>query len=224
MRPVRHVGACALFVASSLIAPSLALAMTPTVSITAPADGATIYTNFPAEVPITTQVVHVQLQNLRAFDVVVDNVSILPQGALGNPFPSNACSAAQMDAAHGVSGCTADALTNTAWVTTPWTVNGPGTYSITVVTRHTSDMGEDDISVTLALLNVEHPAPPAVANAYLNATYDKKALTSRIRGCVISVIAENHAKYSAYGPKGGPYNEWMIQEDASAYFVECSGI
>jgi hypothetical protein len=214
----------ALLVASTLAIPSFALAHTPAVSITAPADGATIYTAFPAVVAITTQVVHDQLQDLNAFDVVVDNVSILPLGALGNPFPANTCSPSQMDAPHGISSCSANALTSTGSVTTPWSVNGPGTYSITVVTRHRSTEGEDDVAVTLALLNVEHPAPPAVANGFLNATYDKKALTSRIRGCVISMIAENHAKYSAYGPKGGPYDEAIIQGDAAAYLKACGGI
>ncbi len=223
MWSVPRYGACALLFVFLLSVPSLAVADSPTVTIMSPADGATIYTTFPAVVQITTQVVHDPLTSLNVFDVVVDNDSILPQDALGNPFPSNVCSSSQMDAAHGVASCSTDQA-STAWVATPWTVYGPGTYSLTVVTKHRNLEGDDDVAVTLALLTVEHPAPPAVANAYLNATYDKKALTSRVRGCVISMIAENHAKYSAYGPKGGPYDEGMIQGDASAYVEACGGI
>lgn len=215
-------GICALLLASTLTAPTPSSADAPLLSITAPVDGSTIYTTFPAVVPITTQIVHDPLGVVKVFDVLVNNDSLLPLGALGNPFPSNACSASQMDAAHGVSSCSTNGST-TGSVTTPWTVSGPGTYSITVVTRHQNDVGDDDVSVTLALLNVEYPAPPAVANAYLNATYPKKSLTSQVRGCVISMIAENHAKDSAYGPKGGPYDEALIQYDAAAYFTACGG-
>ena len=70
-------------------------------------------------------------------------------------------------------------------------------------------------------VSVEYPAPPAVANAYLNATYTKQQLNAKRRGCIVSQIADNHAKDSKYGPKGGPHNTDEIEDDAEYYFLNC---
>jgi hypothetical protein len=189
-----------------------------------PVDGSTIFVaGFPVSIDITSKITHSPLSSVNAFDVQESGVSILPLGALGNPFPSNLCSVAQMDAAHGVSSCSVSGDTGT--VVTPWTVTGPGLYSLSIEARHQGNEGTDEADVSVLLLNVEYPAPPAVANAYINslALALRKLFVSGVRGCVISQIAENHAKVEKYGPKGGPYNTALIQSDVRAYGPACGG-
>jgi hypothetical protein len=72
------------------------------------------------------------------------------------------------------------------------------------------------------MLAVEYPAPPAVANAYINSDPTYKAAPGKKRGCIISKVAEKHAKWSddpyvGYGPKGGPYIEEAIEADVDYY-------
>ena len=78
----------------------------------------------------------------------------------------------------------------------------------------------DEVSVAYALMAVEFPAPPSVGNAYLN-TLPKSSVSAKKRGCVISMIAGNHAQLNKYGPKGGPYDESLIRSDAIGYLAGC---
>lgn len=71
-----------------------------------------------------------------------------------------------------------------------------------------------------SLLNAEYPAPPAVANAYIK---DNPAVlaSKKQHGCVISQIADEHAKYSTFRPKGGPYNTEMIEAYVVVFASTC---
>ncbi|MDT4840645.1 hypothetical protein FQZ97_744730 [compost metagenome] len=99
-----------------------------------------------------------------------------------------------------------------------WSVPKPGSYNLVVTAAHGNDDGTTSTVVEFLMLAVEYPAPPAVANAYINGTPDYKSASGKKRGCVISKIAENHAKDSKYGPKGGPYNEPAITADVNDYY------
>jgi X-Pro dipeptidyl-peptidase len=81
-----------------------------------------------------------------------------------------------------------------------------------------------DNEATNAVLPAEYLAPPALANAYINSLADyKKQFTGKVRGCVISLIAEQHAKYETYGTKGSPYNEDWIKQDVRDFSLTCGG-
>ena len=63
--------------------------------------------------------------------------------------------------------------------------------------------------------------PPAIANAYLNGDAFLKALSGRKRGCIISKIAEQQARFGAYGPPGGPYDENAVRAATLSYASLC---
>ncbi|MCK8515093.1 hypothetical protein M0534_01935 [Methylonatrum kenyense] len=102
-----------------------------------------------------------------------------------------------------------------------WTVAAPGSYGLLISLRSGSTTEAFDFEPfefdLFEVIDVEYPAPPAVANAYFNQEY--KGTNGRFRGCVISKIAEAHAKDSAYGPKGGPYDEEAIHGDVDTYVL-----
>lgn len=203
---------------------NIARADAPTVVITAPTAGTTYFTtSFPYNTSIAFNIIHNEVRNLNVLDVQVDGVSILDGGnPIGNPLSgpgnTNACSSGLLLQATTCN--VADAAN--ASISIPWTVPAPGTYTITVSLRHNSAEGEGEVEdVTYALTAVEFPAPPAVANNYLNTAYTKSQLSSKKRGCIISQIAARHAQDSYYGPKGGPYDEILIQSDANSFFSNC---
>jgi hypothetical protein len=66
-----------------------------------------------------------------------------------------------------------------------------------------------------------HRPPPAVANAYINGDAFLKALSGRKRGCIISKIVEQQARFSAYGPEGGPYDENAVRAATLSYSNLC---
>lgn len=99
-----------------------------------------------------------------------------------------------------------------------WNVAKPGSYSLVVTAYHGKDDGTESAVVQFLALDVEHPAPPAVANAYINETPAYKSASGKKRGCVISKIAENHAKESKYGNKGGPYLQAGIVADVDELY------
>lgn len=99
-----------------------------------------------------------------------------------------------------------------------WNVPKPGSYSLVVTATHGNDDGTENAVVEFLALAVEHPAPPAVANTYINATPIYKSTSGKKRGCVISKIAENHAKESKYGDKGGPYDLSSIKADVDELY------
>jgi hypothetical protein len=70
-------------------------------------------------------------------------------------------------------------------------------------------------------LSVEYPAPPAIANAYINSTSTLKNLFGKKRGCIINEIAQRHGQQEAYGAKPGPYNEALVQSDVLFFGASC---
>lgn len=209
MHVMKAAVASAVFLAFSANA-----TLPPLVEITGPSG--TIYTSsWPANVQIVTrlQMQEGQLKDLTQFNVLVNNASIT--GGNQNPFTnSNTCALALPMT------CTT-ASSTLGTVSVPYAVAGPGSYAITATARYRSEAGSDAEAVTFVELVVEYPAPPAVANAFMNTPAIKSLMTAKQRGCVISKIAENHAKNSAYGPKGGPYNEAAIQNDVSNFLGQC---
>jgi hypothetical protein len=196
---------------------------TPGVVITSPSG--TVYSaSFPFTLPISFNVTHHEVKNLNVLDVQVNGTSIFTnEDPIGNPFSgpgnTNACSSGMT--APNISACNV-ADSDHASATAPWSVPAPGAYTIAVSIRHQSATGEAEEEVIISQLNAEHPAPPAVANAYINANL--KSGAAKVRGCVISKIAENHAKDSKYGPKGGPYDEGLIESDVVYYWPTCGGV
>jgi hypothetical protein len=211
-KPVKFVQiALASAVLTSLSAHA---ALPPTVEIISPTG--TVYTSsWPASVPISTRLrtQEGEIGALTQFNVLVNNVSIT--GGNLNPFTqSNTCALAAP-----ITCTTASATDGT--VTVPFSVAAPGSYTITATAKYRNADGTDAETVNFIELLVEYPAPPSVANAYLNTPTMKALMGAKQRGCVISKIAEQHAKLSSYGPKGGPYNEAMIQNDASNFLSQC---
>jgi hypothetical protein len=100
-------------------------------------------------------------------------------------------------------------------------INAPGSFPLTVTTKLRRTDGELNDAVNVQLLAVEFPAPPAVANEYINTSGLKSQLSAKQRGCVISWIAQRHAQESAYGPKGGPYDATKIQQDVTYQMPYC---
>lgn len=195
----------------------VALADTPNVNITSPVSGATVYvTTFPYTISISFTLAHSQLKNLTNLAVQVGGTDLFTPV---NPF-KNAPAAQENQptddllAITGAGGVTVSDSDH-ATVTVPWTVASPGDYTIAVLTQHRSDVGLDEETVTISSVAVEYPAPPAVANAYINANY--KSIAGKKRGTIISVIAENQAKSEKYGPRGGPYDEDLIKADVDSY-------
>ena len=215
-RTVSLMSAFAFALALLVFAPAWkAQADTPVINVTSPT-GTVFVSSFPYAATITLTVHHATLSGLNVLEVSVDGSSLT--GVIGNPFDnSNQC---RPTAFAGTPGSTCNTSSeNDATITVPWSVPGPGTYSISIRTRHQGDEGTDTEDVTFSLVAVEYPAPPAIANAYINATY--KNANPKKRGCVISQIANNHAQYSRYGPKGGPYDNALVKSDVDVYIGAC---
>jgi hypothetical protein len=73
---------------------------------------------------------------------------------------------------------------------------------------------EQDFKVDVDLVQVEYIAPPAIANRYIREEGIK--LNGRQRGCIISHIADQHAKLNAYSPdgnRGGPFRADWVEQD-----------
>jgi hypothetical protein len=222
---------------SGVIAAAALMALTipvsagaPTVTITSPTAAATVYSaTFPFTQSIAFTVHHDDVQgqprnisDVRNLEVLIDGVTIAGADVEEPWKKANApgCNLKGDPFAAPYTGCVVED-DYTGKGTINWSVPAPGTYAITVRVKHASETGEDVESVQFALLNAEFPAPPAVANAYINANL--KAGSAKVRGCVIAKIAEKHAKESAYGPKGGPYNTSWIQDDVSSFWAQCGG-
>jgi hypothetical protein len=67
----------------------------------------------------------------------------------------------------------------------------------------------------------KHQAPPAIANAYISGDAFLKSLSGRQRGCIVSKIAEQQARFAAFGPQGGPYDENAIRAATLSYSGLC---
>lgn len=203
-----------------LLSPIAATAHEPTMTILEPT-GIVYLESFPAVVPVKFDVQHAEVKDLNKLEVTVDGSSILTTPEVGNPFqaPGNINSCAVINGRSDFTSCSLLSA-NQVEVGFNWTVPAAGTYSLLVSVKHKNDTGEDVESVQFLTLTAEYPAPPAVANAYLNAHNPPKG---KVRGCIISAIAELHAKDSAYGPKGGPYDENAIHVDVDDFRAACGG-
>jgi len=206
---------------SLALASAAACADEPILTVLQPT-GIVYLPGFPAVVPVGFQVDHAEIKDLNVLKVEVDGTSILNVDSVGNPFkgPGNVNSCANILANGSFTSCNVNSASQ-ATVGLDWTVGAPGSYSLLVSVKHQGSTGEDVETVQFLTLTAEYPAPPAVANAYMNAVNPPKK--AKVRGCVISAIAELHAKDSAYGPKGGPYNEAVIRQDVDAFRPLCGG-
>lgn len=216
---VRHPGATRAALALScataiLLSSGAALADQPTLTILEPT-GTVYLASFPAVVPVSFRVNHTGIDEVNVLNVEVDGVSIIGEG-VGNPFHGGTCENTNKNLAFN--SCNVDSASQ-ATVGLNWSVPVPGSYSLTVSVKHRGLEGEDLEEVQFLTLNAEYPAPPAVANKYMNANPPK----TKVRGCVISAIAELHAKDSYYGPKGGPYNDALIRADVDEFRGVCGG-
>jgi hypothetical protein len=73
------------------------------------------------------------------------------------------------------------------------------------------------------LMTAEYPAPPSVANKYINGTSALKSASAKVRGCVLNEIAREHGQNTKYGPKGGPYDESLIRSDVYSFWTGACG-
>ena len=194
----------------------LAYADAPSLTINSPS-GTVYVASFPTLQQLNVTLSHNQLKSLNVLELFVNGVSLT--GTIGNPFDSaNGCKYPNMAV---TSYCETNGL-DRATITVPWTVAGPGSYVVTASVRHQGLEGEVTETVTFSLIAVEYPAPPAIANAYINQTYGGRA-SARVRGCVINQIATYHAQFERYGPKGGPYDNGLIYADVTAFWRACGG-
>lgn len=197
------------------------LADAPSVTITAPT--APVYVpSFPATLPVTVVISHADLGDLHVLDLRLagSTTSLLPLGALGNPFPSGNCGS-QMDFAHGVTSCNTSGTSATVTLLLP--VTGPGDTVVEISIKHQGSSGSDTETITVFLLTASYPAPPSVANNYINKEPLLKSAASKIRGCVLNQIAKQHGQFSAYNPAPGPYDTIKIQKDVYAYWTGACG-
>jgi len=194
----------------------------PTMNIVSPtAAGGTLFLgSFPTTVPVNYTVTMnggSELKSLVNLNVLVNGVSLYGSDSGLNAFGNgNVCTGTASTSPNTCS--TTDAYNATLSV--PWTVNGVGTYTILVAAKYRGADGIDQETVTVAQMSAEYPAPPAVANAYLR-NHPALRLSGKQHGCVISKIAEQHAHYSAYGPKGGPYVTAAIQAAVDSFASSC---
>jgi len=193
----------------------------PTINITGPT-GTVFVSSFPFGTNITMQLSHpAGLANLQVFDVEVAQVSPVSTPFtllthIGNPFDSNGACSNQMTPANQVSACSVN--TGVGNVSVMWQVPAAGTYSIQVTLKYKGADGIDLVSATFELLlSVEYPAPPAIANAFINANPTLKKSASTIRGCVVSQIAHLQSQTQKYNPSPGPYNVPLVQSDVTAF-------
>jgi hypothetical protein len=135
-------------------------------------------------------------------------VTIVNSGRrIRNPFTNvNACSASLLASS---STCVASDA-KSATVSVPLHVVAPGQYTIAVSAKIQSGEGDDVEVVMVEMLNAEYPAPPTVADAYIQA-YPEVLASKKQHGCVVSQIADQQAKYETFGPNGGPYNGDLIE-------------
>lgn len=213
-RTLTILGAFALLASLLAYAPARKVkADAPTITITAPTG--TQFVSFPYSTSIALNISDGagELDKVNNLTVVVED-GVNPAVTLYtgiNAFSAGPVCSVQIG---GVSGATCSVAAGVGSITLPWTVTAPGTYTITVSAKHQNALGEDEEIATFQLVAVEYPAPPAVANAYIKATYGK--LTAKRQGCVISQIANLHAHDSAFGPKGGPYDIPLIQSTVTS--------
>lgn len=218
---VSALGVTLAIAASSVFAQA---GVEPTLNITSPtaSGGPIIFGTFPAVMNIAYTVQMnggIELKSLTNLDVTVNGVSLY--GGPQNAFSNSAGNANQCQGVVTTAPNTCNSLDAfNASLSARWNVASVGEYTIVVSGKHKSETGEDMEVVQVSQLSAEYPAPPAVANAYIN-TKPRTWLTSTQRGCIIKQVAEQHGQYAAYGPKGGPYNVPLIQSAVESFASGC---
>jgi hypothetical protein len=214
-----------LSIFGALIA-SIGFAQAPTINITAPT-GTVFVSSFPFNTNIIMQISHpAGLEHLQVFDAEVSQISPVSTAYallthIGNPFDQNGACSGQMTPANKISACSTNL--GTANVSVMWQVPAAGTYSMKVTLKYQGNEGVDIEPVTFTLLlSVEYPAPPAIANAFINSNPTLKKGSATVRGCVVSQIAILHGQTHKYNPPPGPYNEALVQSDVTAFWPACS--
>jgi hypothetical protein len=198
----------------------------PTINITGPT-GTIFVSSFPFSTNITMQISHPDgLENLQVFDVQTSRVSPNPTAyadltQIGNPFDQNGVCSNQMVPANQISACSVSI--GVASVSVMWQVPSAGTYSVQVTLKYKGTEGSDTQEATFVLLlGVEYPAPPAIANAFINSNPSLKKGAPAVRGCVVNQIAQLHGQVQKYDPAPGPYNNALVQSDVLAFWPTCS--
>ena len=213
-KPIHHSAILAFFLAMGIA--EFAYADAPSLAINSPS-GTVYVAQFPTLQQLNVTLSHNQLKSLSVLELFVNGVSLT--GTIGNPFDNaNACKYPNMSV---TSSCNTNGL-DQAVIAVPWTVSAPGSYVVTASVKHQGLEGEVTETVTFALVAVEYPAPPAIANAYISQTYGARG-SARVRGCVINQIATYHAQFERYGPKGGPYDNPRVYADVTAFWRPCGG-
>jgi hypothetical protein len=65
-------------------------------------------------------------------------------------------------------------------------------------------------------------SPASIAARYVTEDHPFfRQLAPDIRRCIVSQIAQQHAKFSAYGPRGGPFDEAAIRAAARSFASGC---
>jgi hypothetical protein len=207
----------------------------PTVTILSPTTGNTIFATpaeFPVTVPVSFHVNHYEpganppatekdMRDVSEVKISIartapSNVAYADIAVLDHPWKTGSSVGCNPANPASVTSCGTTGNTEGA-ATVSWSATGFGTYSVKVTAKHASGTGQDEetgVVIAEVIVNVEWPAPPAIANAYINANYKKLAATQR--GCIIRKITErDHSRL--YGERPGPYNDIAIQTDVELF-------
>ena len=210
-----------ILVLAALLVASAAFGDVPSVTITAPTGSLTI-PSFPYDSAITFNLMHEVLGTLNVLDITVNGTSILPGGnAIGNPFDNDGACSNNITGNTAIMACS-NTDSNHATVTVRWTIPEPGSYVIVVSVKHQGATGVDEETVEVSVVTAGYPAPPAIANKYINSSSSKGG-APKVRGCVLNQIAKIHSEHLKYGPPGGPYNESLVQSDVRDFWPGCGG-
>jgi hypothetical protein len=206
-------------------------ATAPTVTITSPTTGTTLYGTFPYTVPLTFDITHADqgdLNSVKDLTITAQRAGdVNPTTVVGpvDAFAGNNTCANPIPA--GILTCSVTPDGETGSLTVNWQVPQAGTYTFVVTAKHGNADGSDTIQVVFDIqtVDLEYPAPPAIANAFINSLSStlRKGFTAGVRGCVISQIAELHGKQEYYGNKPGPYNTALVRTDVRSFSQACGG-
>jgi hypothetical protein len=206
-------------------------ATAPTITITSPTTGTTLYGTFPYTLPLTFDVTHGDqgdLNSVKKLTITAQRAGdVNPTVILGpvDAFAGNDACADPLPT--GIVNCIVAPGGETGTLTVNWQVPQPGTYTFVATASHGNADGTDTIQVIFDIqtIAVEYPAPPAIANAFINGLSStlRKQFTAGVRGCVISQVAELHGKLEKYNPKPGPYDVALVKGDVRTFSASCGG-
>lgn len=219
--------AIAAVLATCVAAPAFAAANgpAPTMNIVSPVAGSgTIFkSSFPASVDVefTALMNEGDLKDLKNLNVKVNGVSLYGEPDGVNAFHATGHNPPECVSTYATTPYSC-AVTNpqSATLKAPWSIPGVGTYTIVVSGKYQGATGTDtEVVEVAATISAEYPAPPAVANAYINAQ-GKGYVTAGQRGCIIGKIAKD-AQMDVFGARPGPYDTDLIEGYVLAYMPGC---